>query len=113
MSISSSISVPEPRFASATVRARVLRVALVLGACVAAASPARAQAPVCEPSHTIAAIQGSGLTSPVRGEFVITSGIVTGRYSSPAMGGFFVQMPADDGEPRRKTTARTGAASAA
>jgi hypothetical protein len=50
-------------------------------------------APVCNPTFTIAEIQGSGDTSPQAGHIVTTSGIVTGVKSN----GFFIQM-ADPGD---------------
>ena len=46
--------------------------------------------PPCNPpTHTIAQIQGSGITSPLVGNVETTSGIVTGRRSN----GFFMQTP--------------------
>lgn len=45
---------------------------------------------VCNPTHTIAQIQGSGSASPLAGAAATTTGIVTGRKSN----GFFLQMPA-------------------
>ena len=47
----------------------------------------------CTPTHTIAQIQGSGNTSPLNGNTVTTSGIVTGIKTN----GFFLQMPVGDG----------------
>jgi predicted extracellular nuclease len=49
----------------------------------------------CSPTHTIAQIQGSGITSPLAGSNVTTSGIVTGIKTN----GFFMQMPVGDGNP--------------
>ncbi len=46
--------------------------------------------PPCNVTQTIAAIQGSGTSSPFAGSIVTTSGVVTGRKSN----GFFIQMPA-------------------
>ncbi len=52
--------------------------------------------PTCTPTNTIAQIQGNGNTSPLVGNTVTTSGIVTGLKSN----GFFIQMPAPgDGDP--------------
>jgi len=48
----------------------------------------------CSPTHTIAQIQGSGLLSPLNGNIVTTSGIVTGIKTN----GFFLQMPVGDGD---------------
>jgi hypothetical protein len=48
----------------------------------------------CSPTHTIAQIQGSGNTSPLVGNIVITSGVVTGIKSN----GFFLQMPIGDAD---------------
>ena len=47
----------------------------------------------CSPTHTIAQIQGSGNLSPLNGNIVTTSGIVTGIKTN----GFFLQMPVGDG----------------
>src|SRR4030095_6375278 len=47
----------------------------------------------CSPTHTIAQIQGSGNLSPLNGNVVTTSGIVTGIKTN----GFFLQMPIGDG----------------
>src|SRR5258705_1524970 len=47
----------------------------------------------CSPTHTIAQIQGSDNTSPLNGNVVTTSGIVTGIKTN----GFFLQMPEGDG----------------
>jgi uncharacterized protein len=52
-------------------------------------------APVCNPTFTIAEVQGSGLTSPLLTSSVTISGIVTGLKSN----GFFMQMPEGDGNP--------------
>ncbi|MDQ2947972.1 MAG: lamin tail domain-containing protein [Acidobacteriota bacterium] len=53
-------------------------------------------APSCVPTSTIAQVQGSGNTSPLVGQAVTISGIVTGRKSN----GFFIQMPPPgDGNP--------------
>jgi uncharacterized protein len=52
-------------------------------------------APVCNPTFTIAEVQGSGLTSPLLTNNVTISGIVTGLKSN----GFFMQMPEGDGNP--------------
>ena len=43
----------------------------------------------CSPTHTIAQIQGSGNLSPLNGNIVTTSGVVTGIKTN----GFFLQMP--------------------
>ncbi len=51
--------------------------------------------PTCNPTNTIAQIQGSGNTSPLVGNTVTTSGIVTALKSN----GFFIQMPVGDGDP--------------
>ena len=51
-------------------------------------------APVCNPTHTIAQVQGSGLISPLLGSSVTVSGIVTGRKNN----GYFVQMPEGDAD---------------
>jgi predicted extracellular nuclease len=48
----------------------------------------------CTPTHTIAQIQGSGITSAMAGRTAITSGIITGVRSN----GFFMQMPVGDGD---------------
>jgi predicted extracellular nuclease len=47
----------------------------------------------CSPTHTVAQIQGSGNISPLNGNTVTTSGIVTGIKTN----GFFLQMPVGDG----------------
>ena len=47
----------------------------------------------CSPTHTIAQIQGVTNTSPLNGNVVTTSGIVTGIKTN----GFFLQMPVGDG----------------
>jgi len=47
----------------------------------------------CSPTHTIAQIQGSGNISPLNGNTVTTSGVVTGIKTN----GFFLQMPVGDG----------------
>lgn len=47
----------------------------------------------CTPTHTIAQIQGTMNTSPLNGNVVTTSGIVTGIKTN----GFFLQMPVGDG----------------
>ena len=47
----------------------------------------------CTPTHTIAQIQGTGNLSPLNGNIVTTSGIVTGIKTN----GFFLQMPVGDG----------------
>jgi uncharacterized protein len=70
--------------------------ALLLAAMVAAggASDARAQARTL----SINAIQGTGARSPVEGQLVVTSGVITGRKTN----GFFIQSPdgSTDGDPR-------------
>jgi len=48
----------------------------------------------CTPTHTIAQIQGSGNLSPLNGNIVTTSGVVTGIKTN----GFFLQMPVGDGD---------------
>ena len=61
---------------------------------------------------TIGAIQGPGSRSPVEGQLIITSGVVTGRKTN----GFFVQSPDDsDGDARTSegVFVFTGAAPAA
>ncbi len=50
----------------------------------------------CQVTNTISQIQGSGLTSPLVGATVTTSGIVTAQRSN----GFYLQMPSPgDGDP--------------
>ncbi len=70
--------------------------ALLLAAMVAAggASDARAQARTL----SINAIQGTGARSPVEGQLVVTSGVITGRKTN----GFFIQSPdgSTDDDPR-------------
>ncbi len=52
--------------------------------------------PTCSVTHTIGQIQGSGTRSPVAGQTVTTTGIVTGLRDN----GFFIQMPPPgDGDP--------------
>ncbi|HEX4976559.1 MAG TPA: ExeM/NucH family extracellular endonuclease [Nocardioides sp.] len=50
---------------------------------------------------TIPAIQGTGGTSPLAGTTVATEGVVVADHEgrSPALGGFFLQDPAGDGDP--------------
>jgi len=48
----------------------------------------------CNTTHTISQIQGSGLSSALAGSAVTTRGVVTGVVSN----GFFIQMPAGDGD---------------
>jgi uncharacterized protein len=56
--------------------------------------------PTCTPDMTIAAVQGSGQTSPVVGNTVSVEGIVTGRITTGSARGFFVQMPeGEDADP--------------
>jgi uncharacterized protein len=52
-------------------------------------------APVCNPTVTIAEVQGEGITSPLLGNNVTISGIVTGRKGN----GYFIQMAEGDGNP--------------
>ncbi len=76
--------------------ARVLRYAGVgLAACLAAAPPvlhAQAAPPVAAAIYTI---QGSGATSPLLGQLVSASGVVTKRVNN----GFYFQDQAGDGNP--------------
>ena len=51
--------------------------------------------PPCVPTTLISTIQGTGIKSPLEGNVVSTSGVVTARRSN----GFFIQMPAGDGNP--------------
>lgn len=46
----------------------------------------------CTPTHTIAQIQGTGITSSLSGSITTTTGIITGVKSN----GFFLQMPVSD-----------------
>ncbi len=52
-------------------------------------------APVCNPTTTIAQVQGPGISSPLLASNVTLSGIVTGRKNN----GFFVQAQETDSDP--------------
>jgi predicted extracellular nuclease len=69
------------------------KIAAAVAAVVAVAAGAAAQPPLA-----INAIQGAGARSPVEGQLVSTTGIVTARKTN----GFFIQSPDDatDGDPR-------------
>lgn len=53
----------------------------------------------CVPTHTIAQVQGSGAVSPWTGADVSLAGVVTARLATGPRLGFFLQMPAGDGDP--------------
>jgi uncharacterized protein len=58
--------------------------------------------PACDPppSVEIAAIQGSGTSTPIAGECVRTEGVVTGDFNGPGgLGGFYVQDDTPDADP--------------
>ena len=55
--------------------------------------------PVCTPDTTIAAVQGSGQSSPVAGTVVSVAGLVTGRITLGSARGIFLQMAEGDGNP--------------
>lgn len=53
------------------------------------------------PYTSIAAIQGSGLVTPLSNQVVTTQGVVVGDFEgpSPALRGFYLQDPTGDGDP--------------
>jgi predicted extracellular nuclease len=54
--------------------------------------------PPCVPTHTIAQVQGNASTSPWSGANVAFGGVVTARFASATLNGFFLQMPIGDGD---------------
>ena len=80
-------------------------IATVLTAGVAGGVPAAAAAepPGCgtPADHRISEVQGPGETSPVNGRTVRVEGVVTADFQRPdQLGGFFVQDPVPDADPR-------------
>jgi predicted extracellular nuclease len=49
-------------------------------------------------THTIAQIQGEAAASPVAGQTVTTSGLVTAAYPTGGFGGYYVQTPGTGGD---------------
>jgi predicted extracellular nuclease len=58
--------------------------------------------PPCEvPTHEIAAIQGSGDSTPLAGQQVCTEGIITGDFNGTGgLGGFYMQDDSPDADPQ-------------
>ena len=54
--------------------------------------------PPTEDTHTIAEIQGTGDTSPVNGQPVTTSGVVTAVYAAGGFNGYYIQTPGTGGD---------------
>ncbi|QOR70220.1 ExeM/NucH family extracellular endonuclease [Ruania alkalisoli] len=53
--------------------------------------------PPAEDTHTIAQIQGPGDVSPVEGQTVTTSGVVTAAYPTGGFNGYYIQTPGTGG----------------
>jgi hypothetical protein len=51
-----------------------------------------------EDTHTIAAVQGDGAESPLVGEAVTTSGVVTAAYPTGGFDGYYLQTPGSGGD---------------
>ena len=57
--------------------------------------------PPDEDTHTIAQIQGEGDVTPVDGQTVTTSGVVTAAYPTGGFNGYYIQTPGTGDEPER------------
>jgi predicted extracellular nuclease len=78
-----------------------LALALLVGALLLVPRSVGAPA-LCATAHTpVYAIQGSGNATPLAGQIVTTQGVVVGDFQglSPALGGFYLQDVAGDGDP--------------
>ena len=81
--------------------------ALVLMASLAVAAPPFAQAVDPPAVRTIAEIQGTGAVSPLVGQTVSTSGVVTAAFPTGGLKGFYIQT-AGTGGPRNLAVASNG-----
>jgi 5'-nucleotidase len=79
-------------------RTRPRRVALTIGLLLVVASLTLVpQASAAPTERTIAEIQGTGASSPLVGEEVVTRGVVTARYPAGGLRGFVVQTAGSGG----------------
>ena len=81
--------------------------ALVLMASLAVVAPPSAQAVDPPAVRTIAEIQGTGAVSPLVGQTVSTSGVVTAAFPTGGLKGFYIQT-AGTGGPRNLAVASNG-----
>ena len=56
-----------------------------------------AEPPADPVAHSIEEIQGSGATSPLAGQSVVTSGVVTAAYPTGGFNGVYLQTPGTGG----------------
>ncbi|NQX27213.1 ExeM/NucH family extracellular endonuclease [Microbacteriaceae bacterium VKM Ac-2854] len=61
-------------------------------------TPTPTPTPTAAPTVTIAEIQGSGDASPLVGQTVTTSGVVTARYPTGGFSGYVIQTPGTGGD---------------
>jgi predicted extracellular nuclease len=54
--------------------------------------------PAFEATHSIPEIQGEGISSPLEGETVTTSGVVTAVYPEGGFDGYYIQTPGSGGD---------------
>lgn len=73
--------------------ASLAAVGAMVGTSLAAAVPAAA----AEDTHTIAQVQGTGDASPLAGQTVTTSGVVTAVYATGGFRGYVIQTPGTGG----------------
>ncbi|MES2717105.1 MAG: ExeM/NucH family extracellular endonuclease [Pseudomonadota bacterium] len=78
-----------------------LALAAVFGTWAGASSAQALPAACAEPSTPIAAVQGSGATTPLAGSTVTVQGVVVGDYegATPGQRGFYLQSLVGDGNP--------------
>jgi 5'-nucleotidase len=62
------------------------------------AAPQEPEEPGDPTPLTVAAIQGTGATSPVIGSLVVTEGVVTAAYPAGGLSGFVIQTPGTGGD---------------
>ncbi len=65
--------------------------------------PTPTDPPVPSDPVTIAAIQGTGDATPLAGQSVTTTGVVTAAYATGGLDGYYIQTPGTGGEPASHT----------
>ncbi|HLR92887.1 MAG TPA: ExeM/NucH family extracellular endonuclease [Jiangellaceae bacterium] len=71
---------------------------LVIAAGLVAVTPSAAASLNGEDTHTIGEIQGEGSSTPLEGQTVTTSGVVTAAYPTGGFDGYYIQTPGTGGD---------------
>src|SRR5690606_6987682 len=81
---------------------------LALGAGLLGAPPAVGATTAAEPTHTISQVQGTGDATPLAGQSVTVTGVVTAAYPTGGFRGFYLQEAGSGGTSDEDRTASAG-----